>query len=109
MPNKVDEKTRGLYRMISGLLVCSRVPAVVNAIDEASAEVGRSRYSQDAESHRQALADAVRLNLIDRHEYPYELLVRRYGLCESPAQFREERLQFCRRVADLCGLMASGE
>lgn len=24
MPNKVDEETRGLYRMISGLLVCSR-------------------------------------------------------------------------------------
>ena len=104
MPNKVDEEIRGLYRMISGLLVCSHAPAVVNAIEEASAEVGRSRYSQEAESHRQALADAVRLNLIDRHEYPYELLVRRYGLCESPAQFREERLQFCRRVAQTCGL-----
>lgn len=104
MPNKVDEEIRGLYRMISGLLVCSHVPAVVNAIEEALAEVGRSRYSQEAESHRQALADAVRLNLIDRHEYPYELLVRRYGLCESPAQFREERLQFCRRVAQMCGL-----
>ena len=104
MPNKVNEEIRGLYRMISGLLVCSHAPAVVNAIEEASAEVGSSRYSQEAESHRQALADAVRLNLIDRHEYPYELLVRRYGLCESPAQFREERLQFCRRVAQMCGL-----
>lgn len=104
MPNKVDEETRGLYRMISGLLVCSNTPAVVNAINEASAEVGRGRYTEQAESHRQALADAVRLNLIDRHEYPYELLVRRYGLCETAAQFREERLQFCRRVAQMCGL-----
>ena len=104
MPNKIDEETRGLYRMVSGLLVCSHAPAVMNAIDEASAEVGRGRYSQDAEARRQALADAVRLNLIDRHEYPYELLVRRYGLCETAAQFREERLQFCRRVAQMCGL-----
>ena len=102
--NTPDEETRGLYRMISGLLVCSRVPVVVNAINEASAEVGRGRYTEQAETHRQALADAIRLNLIDRHEYPYELLVRRYGLCESPAQFREERLQFCRRVAQMCGL-----
>ena len=109
MPNKVDEETRGLYRMISGLLVCSHAPVVVNAIEEASAEVGRSRYADEAEQHRRDLANAVRLNLMDRFEYPYELLVRKYGLCESPAQFREERLQFCRRVADLCGLMASGE
>lgn len=102
--SKTDARTRGLYRMVSGLIVYSEAPAVVAAIDEATAEIGRGRYSIDAETHRRALADAVRLNLIDRHEHPYESLVRRYGLCESPAQFREERLQFCRRVAELCGL-----
>lgn len=102
--SKKDEETKGLYRMVSGILVCANSPFVVNAVNEAAAEIGRSRYTPDAELRRQALADAIRLNLIDRFEYPYELLVRKYGLCESAAQFREERLQFCRRVAEMCGL-----
>lgn len=105
MPRQtIDDNTRALYRLVSGLLTYSVTPSVRTAIDEAIGEIGQARYTDAADKARRKLAEAIQLNLIDRHEYPYELLVRRYGLCESAAQFRDERVQFCRRVVELCGL-----
>ena len=55
------------------------------------------------EKQRKNLAEAIKLNLINRKEYPFDLLQRRYGLPCTKKTFRREARKYVRILAGLCG------
>ena len=60
-----------------------RVVGVNYALDEA------------AQRERENLIEAIKYNLVNRYEYPYELLVRRYNLPVSLSTFKREKKKYC--------------
>ena len=70
-----------------------RVVGVNYALDEA------------AQRERENLIEAIKYNLVNRYEYPYELLVRRYNLPVSLSTFKREKKKYCYELARLCGFI----
>ena len=55
------------------------------------------------EKTRENLIEAIRLNIINRKEYPFELLKRKYSLPCSLRTFRAQRSLYIRILSGLCG------
>ena len=55
------------------------------------------------EKQQKNLREAIKLNLINRKEYPFEVLQRKYGLPCSQKLFRKESRKFIRIFSGLCG------
>ncbi len=93
---------RGIVRACAGIVEGVTAEPYVSHIEAASAEIG-ANYTSERE--RQKLIKAIKLNLTNRREYPFELLMRRYGLSVSHATFKREKQKFCWTLAQLCGFL----
>ncbi len=104
-PQPVPKRTlpRGVVRACSGVL--ESVDAEPYATYARAAEDAISCVRGGSERQRAMLADAIRLNLINRKEYPYEVLARRFGLPVSCSTFKREKMRYLRRFAELCGFI----
>ena len=55
------------------------------------------------EKERARLVQAIKLNLINRKEYPFELLQRKFDLPCCQKTFRRESRRYVRILSGLCG------
>ena len=55
------------------------------------------------EKQRKNLTEAIKLNLVNQKEYPFDLLQRKYGLPCSRKIFRREARRYVQVLAKLCG------
>lgn len=85
---------RGAVKACAGIVECARNEPYLSAVEQAGQAVGRT-YAPAAEPARLRLLTAVKLNLINRKEYPIETLRAQYGFFESNGQFKREKKQFC--------------
>lgn len=97
---------RGMVRICAGLVEAQQTlpEAYRQAIAQAESRVGTS-FSIDAEGTRLMLAEAIKLNLISRKEYPFETLQARYRLPISLSTFRREKFRFCYHLAAALGMV----
>lgn len=101
------EYISALKQYTAALLVCAETSKYKTHIETAMNQIGVGLYDKNpkAQASREHLAEAIKLNLINRKQYPYETLQRTYNLPVSLRDFRRERMAFCRRVAELTGLV----
>lgn len=92
----------GIVRAVSGLVEAASTEPYRTYIAEASEVVGRRI---DDQSVRADLISAIMLNVINRKEYPFEMLARHYGLPVSHGYFKREKYLYVYRVAELCGFV----
>lgn len=97
---------RGINRACSGIVESVSVPPYSDYVEQACMTVG-ANYALDkaSECQRQKLALAIKLNLIDRKEYPYSLLQRRFDLPLGIRAFLAEKRKFIHTLATLCGFL----
>ena len=55
------------------------------------------------EKQRKNLTEAIKLNLVNQKEYPFDLLQRKYGLPCSRKIFRREARKYVQALAYFCG------
>ena len=94
---------RGVVKACAGIVESVNREPYKFYIANAAISVG-ANYALDeaAQKERAQLIEAIKLNLINRQEYPYELLVRRYGLPVSLSTFKREKMKYCYALAKLC-------
>ena len=68
-------------------------------IANAEREVGKN-YTDETE--RQKLIEAVKLSTVNRKDYPYELLQRKYMLPIGRRAFHEEKQKFLSALCKVC-------
>ena len=101
MSRRVGEysPSRGVERACGGIVESVRSSPYTEYIELASGCVARG-WDEKA---RQDLTEAIKLNLINKKTYPFELLQRRFGLPCSRSTFRREECNFVRVLSGLCG------
>ncbi len=97
---------RGIERACAGIVESVLTFPYTAYIEEASLCIGEN-YAADnrSENERQRLVEAIKLNMIDRKEYPFTLLQRRYQLPLSIRAFLAEKRKFTHKLASLCGFL----
>ena len=103
--------TRGAVKACAGIVECAAdIKPYSDYIKMAELAVGRT-YSSDpaAQAERARLIEAIKLNLINRREYSFELLARKYSLPVSLSMFKREKYKFCYALAVNCGLIREGQ
>ena len=99
---------RGIVRACAGIAESVDAEPYASYVAAAAAIIGASYGDSPSAQHkRRQLAEAVRLNLINRREYPYELLVRRFELAVSLSTFKREKYKYCYELARLCGFIGT--
>jgi hypothetical protein len=91
--------SRGVTRACGGLLESVKTYPYTEYMEMAALTVGKD-WEEEA---RQNLAEAIRLNLINQKEYPFEMLQRRYQLPCSRKVFRKEARIYVNVLSGLCG------
>jgi hypothetical protein len=67
-------------------------------------EIAAAMVGKDwEEKERKKLAEAIKLNLINQKEYPFEMLQRKYQLPCSRKVFRKEARLYVNVLSGLCG------
>lgn len=94
----------GIVKACAGIVESVTTEPYTSAVEQAGQVVGRS-YAPEAEAARLRLLEAVKLNLINRKQYPIGLLRRKYNFIESEKQFQREKMRFCHAVAKRAGLI----
>ena len=97
----------GITKVCAGIVEgAGELEPYASYIKRAECAIGAT-YSADpaAQSERAQLVKAVKYNLVNRREYPYELLARKYGLPMSLSSFKREKCKFCFELARLCGFV----
>lgn len=97
---------RGIERACAGIVESVLTLPYTDYIEQASQCVGEN-YPADprSENERQRLVEAIKLNMIDRKEYPFSLLQRRYQLPITIRAFLAEKRRFTHTLASLCGFL----
>ena len=97
---------RGIEKACAGIVESVLTHPYVDFIEQASLCVGEN-YASDfrSENERQRLVEAIKLNMIDRKEYPFSLLQRRYQLPITIRVFLAEKRRFSTELASLCGFL----
>ena len=91
--------SRGIMRACSGI-----VEAVTNEPYSEYMLLAESCVGRDwDEEVRARLIEAIRLNLIDKKLYPFEVLQRKYGLPCCQTTFRREMRKYVQVLSGLCG------
>ena len=103
---KIPAPPEGVVRACSGIVESVHLPPFDDYIASASLMIGEN-YAADAASERERakLVEAVKLNLINRKEYPYTLLQRKYNLPLDIRSFLWEKRRFVYNLAILCGFL----
>lgn len=97
---------RGINRACSGIVENVTSPPYSDYIDLAGLCVGTNyQCDDDSELQRRQLVEAIKLNLIDRKEYPFSLLQRHFNLPIGIRAFLAEKRKFTHRLAVLCGFL----
>lgn len=97
---------RGIVKMCAGAVESCTTEPYITYIAQAERVVGRNyALSEQAQQNRQQLVAAVKFSLTNRHDYPFELLKRHYGLCVGQNLFGREKKKFCYELARLCGFI----
>lgn len=91
--------SRGIERACGGILESVHSWPYTEYMELAGSCVGRDWD----EKQQKNLCEAIKLNLINRKEYPFEVLQRKYGLPCSQKLFRKESRKFIRIFSGLCG------
>lgn len=98
---------RGVVKACAGIVEGVFVEPYLTYVKEAERVVGTGYGdSPSAQRDRQLLVEAIKLNLTNRIEYPYELLARRFGLAVSLSTFKREKMKYCYELARLCGFIS---
>ena len=97
---------RGIEKACAGIVESVLTLPYTAYVEEASLCIGEN-YTADShsENERLRLVEAIKLNMIDRKEYPFTLLQRRYQLPITIRAFLAEKRKFTARLADLCGFL----
>ena len=96
----------GIVKACAGIVESAEGEPWTSYIRAAEEVVGRNYAQNDrAQRTRAALVEAVKLNLINRKAYPFELLVRRFGLPIDQKTFAKEKYRFCHKLAQLSRLI----
>lgn len=97
---------QGIVKACAGIVEGARTEPYLSYVSSAENVIGES-YADDEKSQnrRRLLIKAVKLNLVNRHENPYELLARKYDLPLSLSSFKREKQKFCFELAVLCGFV----
>ena len=107
---KIPAPAEGVVRACSGIVESVHIPPYGDYIVSASQVIGENYAADDAsEIQRQKLVEAVKLNLINRKEYPYSLLQRKYNLPLDIRSFLWEKRRFIYTLATLCGFLPKEE
>lgn len=97
---------RGIVRACAGIVESVVEEPYKTYIIEAGRVVGVNYALDDAAQwEREKLIEAIKCNLVNRYEYPYELLVRRFNLAVSLSTFKREKKKYCYELARLCGFI----
>ncbi len=104
--------SRSAVRYCAGIVECTYGCPGTFAAELWSGIVARaervvgSNYGDDpkAQEERARLIEAVKQNLMNRWEHPYEQLARKYELPLSLSSFKREKRKFCYELAKLAGL-----
>lgn len=98
--------SRGVVKACAGIVEGVTAEPYITHIANAGRVVGVN-YSLDegAQRERARLIEAIKLNLINRRECPFEYLARRYSLPVSLATFKREKTKYCYTLAVLCGFV----
>lgn len=91
--------SRGVERTCSGLIESVHCSPYSEYMALAESCVARDWD----EKQRKNLIQAIRLNLINSKEYPFEMLQRKYGLPCSRKVFRREARKYVQILSGLCG------
>ncbi|MBP3321825.1 MAG: hypothetical protein J6M12_05690 [Clostridia bacterium] len=97
--NRSKIPSRGVTRACGGLVESVKTSPYTEYMALAASMVGKDWD----EKQRQNLAEAIRLNLINQKEYPFELLQRKYQLPCSRKVFRGESRLYVNVLSQLCG------
>lgn len=94
-----------IWRTCAGIVEAEQIlPAEYRAaIANAEQAVGKN-FSPNSQA-RMDLVEAVKLNFVNRKEWPFELLRRRYFLPISYNAFGREKKRFCFALAKELGLL----
>lgn len=96
----IDHLKPGIVRACGGLIEACNTEPYITAIANAGRVVGQSYgLSDEAQQRREELVKAIKLNLINRKEYPFDLLQRKFDLPISNKTFGIEKIKFCQAMA----------
>ena len=96
--------SRGIVKACAGIVESVDAEPYRTYVIEAGRVVGVGYGLEEAaQKERAKLVEAVKLNLVNRYEYPFESLARKYGLAVSYRTFRREKQKYCYELARLCG------
>lgn len=89
-------------RFVAGVVECGGgISPFREAIAEADDQVGEKIQCEQV---RQRLILSIHLNLINRKQYPFDLLQRKFDLPISISTFEREKFKFCYNIASVLGI-----
>ena len=91
--------SRGVTRACGGLVESVKTYPYTAYMEIAAGMVGKDWDAKE----REKLAEAIKLNLINQKEYPFEMLQRKYQLPCSRKIFRRESRLYVKVLSGLCG------
>lgn len=96
----------GVVKACAGIVESVAAEPYAGYIKQAETIIGVS-YAGDfaAQAERARLVEAIKHNLVNRQEYSYQFLARRYNLPVSLATFKREKRRFCYELAKQCGFI----
>lgn len=107
---QIPAPPEGIVRACSGIVESVHLSPFCDYIANASLVIGENYATDDtSETERKKLVEAVKLNLINRKEYPYTLLQRKYNLPLDIRSFLWEKRRFVYHLATLCGFLPKEE
>lgn len=96
---------RGVMKFCAAVVECAETEPYTTAINRATQTVGAC-YPKSSLQEREALAAAIRLNLINQKEWPYTRLIALYDLPIHENTFSREKVRFCKTLAKELGFWA---
>ncbi|MCI8331295.1 MAG: hypothetical protein HFE78_00490 [Clostridiales bacterium] len=96
-----DEESRMIRRFCGAILECREKEPYKGYIKKASEWIGQEICD---DQQREALAEAIVLNVLNYKEYPFEFVQRKYGIVMGHKEFSRQKMIFCRHLAIECGL-----
>lgn len=93
---------RSVIRFCAAVVDCAETEPYLTAVKRAEHTVGNC-YPKNAVQEREALAQAIRLNLINQKEWPYIRLTALYNLPIHENTFSREKIRFCKTLAKELG------
>lgn len=97
-----DEEARMIRRFCGAILECREKEPYKSYIKKALEWTGQEI---DNDQQREALSEAIVLNVLNYKEYPFEFVQRKYNIVIGHKEFSRQKKIFCRHLAIECGLL----